>query len=61
MALYKKINGKLVKVNMLDKQLEIGISVELEHTDNKEDARKIAEDHLAEDENYYTKLKEAGL
>lgn len=35
-----------------------GIKVEMEHTDNKSIAREISMDHLAEDPNYYKKLKE---
>ncbi len=38
------------------KQLDLGVRVELEHTDNKAIALKIALDHLAEDPEYYTKL-----
>jgi len=43
-------------------QLAVGIKVEMEHTDNKSKAQKIAMDHLIEDPKYYTKLKkmEAG-
>lgn len=33
-----------------------GISVELEHTDDKDLAQEIAMDHLTEDPNYYDKL-----
>lgn len=40
------------------KQLEMGIKVELEHTGDKDVAKEIALDHLAEDPKYYTKLKE---
>ena len=39
-------------------QLKMGIEVELEHTDDKDVAKKIALDHLAEMDDYYTKLKE---
>jgi hypothetical protein len=42
-------------------QLQAGIKVEMEHTDNPAVARKIACDHLSEDPEYYTKLAEAGL
>ena len=42
-------------------QLQIGIEVEKEHTDDEELAEEIARDHLAEDPHYYTKLKKAGL
>jgi hypothetical protein len=43
------------------KQLNIGIKVELEHTNNLPTALKIALAHLGEDPNYYTKLKKANL
>lgn len=46
----------------LDKtELEMGIEVEMEHTNSKQIAEKIAKDHLTEDDKYYTKLKEAKL
>jgi len=38
-------------------ELAKGIETEMEHTDTKEIARAIALDHLYEDPNYYTKLK----
>lgn len=38
-------------------QLKMGIKVEKEHTTDKEDARAIALQHLAERPDYYTKLK----
>lgn len=42
-------------------QLDMGVKVEMEHTKDKEVAKKIATDHLAEDPEYYTKLQKAGL
>lgn len=39
------------------KELEIGIEVELEHTNDREEAKKIALQHLSEVPDYYTKLK----
>lgn len=42
-------------------QLAAGIEVELEHTDDRQVAREIAMDHLAEDPRYYEKLARAGL
>lgn len=39
------------------KQLRMGIKVELEHTDDPKIAQEIAMDHLSEDPEYYTKLK----
>ena len=50
-----------VTVDALKKQLEIGIKVEHEHTEDEDKARKIALDHLDEKPDYYTKLKKAGL
>jgi hypothetical protein len=44
-------------VKSLNKQLEIGMKVEMEHTDSEEKAKEIAMDHLWEDPSYYTKLK----
>lgn len=41
----------------LSKQLEKGLKIETEHTKDKSKAREIVMDHLAEDPNYYTKLK----
>lgn len=41
-----------------EKQLEAGIKVEMEHTNDKKLAREIAMDHLTEDKDYYKKLKE---
>lgn len=45
----------------IDKQLKIGISVEMEHTNDRKTAEEIARDHLDEDPDYYTKLNKAGL
>lgn len=42
-------------------QLIIGTAVEMEHTNDRGVAREIAMDHLAEDEEYYTKLMQAEL
>ena len=42
-------------------QLDTGIKSELEHTSHRDIAREIALDHLGEDPNYYTKLKNANL
>jgi len=43
------------------KQLHIGVKHELEHTIHPHVALVIAADHLAEDPDYYRKLKKAGL
>lgn len=42
-------------------QLEMGIKAEMEHTNDRKVAEKIALQHLAEDPHYYTKLTKAGL
>ena len=38
-------------------QLNIGVDIEKEHTDDPAIAKEIAKDHLAEIPNYYTRLK----
>lgn len=43
------------------KELEMGVKAEMEHTNDKEESKKIALTHLAEDPKYYSKLKGAGL
>ena len=40
-----------------DDELQKGIEVEMEHTDSREEAEKIAMDHLAEDPKYYSNLE----
>lgn len=42
-------------------ELSMGEKVEMEHTDDPEEARKIAQDHLREHPDYYSRLKETGL
>lgn len=42
-------------------QLEIGIAVEMEHTNDRDMAKEIAKDHLQEHPDYYTRLIKAGL
>lgn len=44
-----------------EKELQAGIAVEMEHTDDPEEARRIALDHLYEDPEYYEKLRKSGL
>lgn len=46
-----------VSLDFANKQLEKGISVELEHTDNRDVASEIALDHLSESINYYIELE----
>ena len=43
------------------KQLSMGIKVEMEHTKDAKKAREIATDHLTENPRYYSKLKKSGL
>lgn len=43
------------------KMLELGILVEIEHTDDKNVAKKIAQDHLNENPRYYCVLHKIGL
>jgi len=55
-----KSNGKKDTREDMDyppKELHMGISVEMEHTDDPEIAKEIAKDHLDEDKEYYSKLK----
>jgi len=54
----KQSPERIAKMLMhLTQQLVKGIKVEMEHTEDVEIAKEIAMDHLAEDPNYYTKLK----
>lgn len=46
-----------VTIEELEKQLKLGIQIELEHVDNKKMAEEIAKDHLYEDPFYYTSKK----
>lgn len=45
----------------INKEMEIGNRVEMEHTNDPATAAKIASDHLREDPAYYSKLMAAGL
>ena len=47
-----------VSVDVLVDEFKKGISVEMEHTSDREIAKEIALDHLYEDPKYYTKLKD---
>ena len=42
-------------------ELAMGIKVEMEHTDDPAESKRIAKEHLLEDPKYYTKLDTAGL
>ena len=46
-----------VSVDEIQKQLEMGIKVEGEHTTKPKIARQIALAHIGEDPKYYSKLK----
>ena len=46
-----------VKLDVLKKQFDMGMKVEMEHTDDKNMFKEIALDHLWEDPKYYSKLK----
>jgi len=51
-----------VKLSDFDpKEVEMGLKVEREHTQDIEIIKQILSDHLAEDPHYYSKLKKAGL
>ena len=50
-----------VSIDLINKQIEKGIKVEMEHTNDEKIATEIALDHLTEDPQYYTKLVNAGL
>jgi hypothetical protein len=47
-----------IKVSELEKEIKMGVKIELEHTDSKEMAEEIAMDHLTEMPDYYTRLKD---
>ncbi|MBF0207898.1 MAG: hypothetical protein HQK53_13525 [Oligoflexia bacterium] len=55
---FKKVNET---IEFDPEQLKIGIEVEHEHTTNDAIAEIIAKHHLAEDPEYYTKLKTLNL
>lgn len=50
-----------VDIKSLEKQLRVGVAVEMEHTNSEAKAEEIAMDHLAEDPRYYTKLVRKGF
>jgi len=59
--LLEKITDKKDPANYNQEQLAKGLQVELEHTEDKGLAQKIAMDHLDEDPQYYVKLASLGL
>jgi hypothetical protein len=50
-------NLKKKSIRIDPKQIKKGTEVEMEHTDDKEIAEKIATDHLKEDPRYYIFLE----
>lgn len=56
MSLAKIAEKHKVTLELLKKQLEKGIKIEMEHTKDKSVASEIAMDHLFEDPKYYQKL-----
>lgn len=46
-----------VVLSKLKKEFNLGVKVEMEHTDDRSVAKEIAKDHLSEDPKYYSKLK----
>ena len=48
-------------VKSLKKQVTIGLPIEMDHTDDEDEAKEIVYDHLWEDPNYYTKLKKSDI
>jgi hypothetical protein len=59
--LFERTVSKLLKgvedIDYDEKELKMGIDVELEHTDDRDVATTIAKQHLAEDPAYYSKLR----
>jgi len=47
-----------VEVSEIRTQYEMGVKVEMEHTENIKQAQEISKDHLEEDPKYYSKLKD---
>jgi stalled ribosome alternative rescue factor ArfA len=45
-----------VSIRSIELQIEKGIKVEMEHTDNEEEAKRVAMDHLVEIPDYYNRL-----
>ncbi len=54
----KDISDKFkVDITKINKEIELGVNIELEHTDSKKLAKEITLDHLIEMPDYYTRLK----
>lgn len=50
-----------VSADLISTQIKMGTKVEMEHTDSKKVAERIATDHVLEDPRYYTKLRKVHL
>jgi len=50
-----------VSLSDIQKEFEMGMKVESEHSDNIEKKKEVTMDHLFDNPKYYTKLKGAGL
>lgn len=50
-----------VSISQIKEQVKLGLKAESEHTSSKREQMKIVKDHLFENPEYYTLLKEAGL
>jgi hypothetical protein len=48
-------------VKSLEKQVKLGLPIEMDHTDSKDKALEIVYDHLFEDPKYYSKLKKSDI
>jgi hypothetical protein len=48
-------------VQSLKKELNMGVKIEMEHTNDKSKAKEIAMDHLWENPSYYSKLKKSDV
>jgi hypothetical protein len=48
-------------VKSLKKQVDMGLPIEMDHTNDKDKAKEIVYDHLWEDPKYYSKLKKADI
>ena len=48
-------------VKSLKRQVEMGLTIEMDHTDSEDKALEIVYDHLWEDPKYYSKLKKADI
>ena len=61
MTLSKIAKKHKVSLKELQKQVDLGMKAESEHTSSKREQMKIVKDHLFENPKYYSLLKKAGL